>query len=49
MLHRFKEVVDAQTKYNEDFNVRAIPIIIWHDIANNVKDDPYTTTSIELF
>jgi peptidoglycan/xylan/chitin deacetylase (PgdA/CDA1 family) len=49
MLHRFKEVVDAQTKYNEDSNIRAIPIIIWHNIANNVKDDPYTTTSIDLF
>ena len=49
MLNRFKEVVDAQTKYNEDFNIRAIPIIIWHNIADNVKDDPYTTTSIDLF
>jgi peptidoglycan/xylan/chitin deacetylase (PgdA/CDA1 family) len=49
MLHRFIEVVDAQSKYNTDTEVKAIPIIIWHNIANNVQDDPYTTTSIELF
>jgi peptidoglycan/xylan/chitin deacetylase (PgdA/CDA1 family) len=49
MLHRFKEVVDAQTKYNIDNKIKAIPIIIWHNIANNVEDDPYTTTSVELF
>jgi peptidoglycan/xylan/chitin deacetylase (PgdA/CDA1 family) len=49
MLHRFKEVVDAQSKYNTDTEIKAIPIIIWHNIANNVQDDPYTTTSIELF
>ena len=49
MLHRFKEVVDSQTKYNADNKIKAIPIIIWHNIANNVEDDPYTTTSVELF
>jgi peptidoglycan/xylan/chitin deacetylase (PgdA/CDA1 family) len=49
MLHRFKEVVDAQSKYNTDTEIKAIPIIIWHNIDNNVQDDPYTTTSIELF
>ena len=53
MLHRFIEVVDGQDEYNnndiDDNRVRAIPIIIWHNIANNVKDDPYTTTSVELF
>jgi hypothetical protein len=49
MLHRFKEIVDSQTKYNVDDKIKSIPIIIWHNIANNVEDDPYTTTSIELF
>jgi peptidoglycan/xylan/chitin deacetylase (PgdA/CDA1 family) len=49
MLHRFKEIVDSQTKYNVDDKIKAIPIIIWHNIANNVEDDPYTTTSVELF
>jgi peptidoglycan/xylan/chitin deacetylase (PgdA/CDA1 family) len=57
MLHRFIEVVDGQDEYNnnnnnndiDDSRVRAIPIIIWHNIANNVKDDPYTTTSVDLF
>jgi peptidoglycan/xylan/chitin deacetylase (PgdA/CDA1 family) len=55
MLHRFIEVVDGQDKYNnnnndiDDSRVSAIPIIIWHNIANNVKDDPYTTTSVDLF
>ena len=44
MLNRFKEVVDAQSKYNTDTEIKAIPIIIWHNIANNVGD-----TSIELF
>ena len=56
MLHRFIEIVDGQDEYNKNNNndiddnrVRAIPIIIWHNIANNVKDDPYTTTSVDLF
>jgi hypothetical protein len=55
MLHRFIEVVDGQDEYNNNKNiassgrVSAIPIIIWHNIANNVKDDPYTTTSMDLF
>jgi peptidoglycan/xylan/chitin deacetylase (PgdA/CDA1 family) len=53
MLHRFMEVVDGQEEYNnkdiDSSRVSAIPIIIWHNIANNVKDDPYTTTSIDLF
>jgi peptidoglycan/xylan/chitin deacetylase (PgdA/CDA1 family) len=52
MLHRFIEVVDGQDEYNNDIDdnrIRAIPIIIWHNIANNVKDDPYTTTSVDLF
>ena len=48
-IPRFKEVVDSQTKYNTDTKINAVPIIIWHNIANNVQDDPYTTTSIELF
>ena len=56
MLHRFIEVVDGQDEYNnndnndiDDSRISAIPIIIWHNIANNVKDDPYTTTSVDLF
>jgi peptidoglycan/xylan/chitin deacetylase (PgdA/CDA1 family) len=49
MVNRFKEVVDSQTEYNEDNRIKAIPIIIWHNIANNVENDPYTTTSIDLF
>ena len=42
----------VRMKYNseiDDSRIRAIPIIIWHNIANNVKDDPYTTTSVDLF
>ena len=52
MLHRFIEVVDGQDEYNNDIDdsrIRAIPTIIWHNIANNVKDDPYTTTSVDWF
>jgi peptidoglycan/xylan/chitin deacetylase (PgdA/CDA1 family) len=53
MLHRFIEVVEGQDEYNnkniDSSRVSAIPIIIWHNIANNVKDDPYTTTSVSLF
>src|SRR5215210_6642459 len=51
VLHRFIEVVDGQDEYNndDDNGVKAIPIIIWHNIANDVKDDPYTTTSVKLF
>lgn len=50
MLQKFMEVVESQAKYNnkESEGVKALPIIILHDIANDRKD-AYTATSIELF
>jgi peptidoglycan/xylan/chitin deacetylase (PgdA/CDA1 family) len=48
MLQRFIEVVDGQDKYNDESNISAIPIIIWHNIEDTTADTR-TTTSTKLF
>jgi hypothetical protein len=48
MLQRFIEVVDGQDKYNDESNISAIPIIIWHNIEDTTADT-HTTTSTKLF
>jgi peptidoglycan/xylan/chitin deacetylase (PgdA/CDA1 family) len=49
MLERFIEVVEGQSKYNDDGKISAIPIIIWHNIEDNNTTDIHTTTSTNLF
>jgi hypothetical protein len=49
MLERFIEVVESQSKYNDDGKISAIPIIIWHNIEANNTTDIHTTTSTSLF
>lgn len=49
MLGRFIEVVEGQSKYNDDGKINAIPIIIWHNIQDNNTTDIHTTTSTSLF
>jgi hypothetical protein len=49
MLERFIEVVEGQSKYNDDGKISAIPIIIWHNIEDNNATHIHTTTSTNLF
>ncbi|HYY85922.1 MAG TPA: polysaccharide deacetylase family protein [Nitrososphaeraceae archaeon] len=44
-LDRFIEVVNSQSQYNNDGNINAIPIIMYHDIGNTDG----TVTNIRLF
>ena len=46
MLQRFIEVVESQSEYNKGNEIKAIPILIYHDI--DTKSGFYTT-STELF
>jgi hypothetical protein len=48
MFQRFIEVVDGQDKYNDESDINAIPIIIWHNIEDTTTD-VHTTTSTKLF
>jgi hypothetical protein len=48
MFQRFIEVVDGQDKYNDESDINAIPIIIWHNIGDTTTD-VHTTTSTKLF
>ncbi|HVD08392.1 MAG TPA: hypothetical protein VNB67_08105, partial [Nitrososphaeraceae archaeon] len=45
-LERFIEVVNSQSKYNQDGTIEAIPIIMYHGIGDNKKD---SVTDIDLF
>jgi peptidoglycan/xylan/chitin deacetylase (PgdA/CDA1 family) len=45
-LERFIEVVNSQSTYNKDGTIEAIPIIMYHDIADT-KDD--SVTDVDLF
>lgn len=49
MLERFIEVVEGQSKYNDERTISAIPVIIWHNIEDNTTADIHTTTSTRLF
>ena len=49
MLERFIEVVEGQSKYNNEKKLSAIPIIIWHNIEDNTSIDAHTTTTTKLF
>ena len=49
MLERFIEVVEGQSKYNNERKLSAIPIIIWHNIEDNTSIDAHTTTTTKLF
>jgi peptidoglycan/xylan/chitin deacetylase (PgdA/CDA1 family) len=49
MLERFIEVVEGQSKYNDEGKISAIPIVIWHNIEDNTTTDIHTTTSTNLF
>ncbi len=46
MLQRFIDVVESQSGYNDDEEIDAIPIIIYHDIDTT---SGFYTTSFELF
>lgn len=46
MLQKFIQVVESQSKYNQGNEIKAIPIIIYHDID---KKSGFYTTSVELF
>jgi peptidoglycan/xylan/chitin deacetylase (PgdA/CDA1 family) len=49
MLERFIEVVEGQSKYNNERKTSAIPIIIWHNIEDTTTIDAHTTTTTKLF
>ena len=49
MLERFIEVMEGQSKYNDEGKISAIPIVIWHNIEDNTITDIHTTTSTSLF
>jgi peptidoglycan/xylan/chitin deacetylase (PgdA/CDA1 family) len=46
MLQKFIQVVESQNKYNKGNEIKAIPVLIYHDID---KKSGFYTTSIELF
>jgi len=46
MLQKFIQVVDSQDKYNKGNEIKAIPVLIYHDID---KKSGFYTTSIDLF
>ena len=46
MLQKFIQVVESQTKYNNGNEIKAIPVLIYHDID---KKSGFYTTSTELF
>jgi len=46
MLQKFIQVVDSQGKYNKGNEIKAIPVLIYHDID---KKSGFYTTSIDLF
>ncbi len=45
-LERFIEVVNSQSTYNKDGTIEAIPIIMYHDIADTKED---SVTDVDLF
>ena len=47
MLRRFIEVVNSQTNFNKNGTINAIPLIVYHKVDNNNKDD--YSTGIDLF
>ena len=49
MLERFIEIVEGQSKYNNERKMGAIPIIIWHNVEDNTIIDAHTTTTTKLF
>jgi peptidoglycan/xylan/chitin deacetylase (PgdA/CDA1 family) len=40
MYEKFKEIVDSQTRYNSEYGIRAIPILIYHMI--DYSEDDYS-------
>src|SRR5918999_397590 len=50
MLQRFIEVVNSQSKYNQDRTINAIPILIYQKIESDTNNSDFSAaTSIELF
>ena len=50
MLQRFIEVVNSQSKYNQEGSINAIPILIYQKIESDSNDSDFSAaTSSELF
>jgi hypothetical protein len=50
MLQRFIEVVNSQSKYNQNGTINAIPIVIYQKVETDNKDNDFSAaTSTELF
>jgi hypothetical protein len=53
MFHIFLEIVNGQTSYNSNGKKNAIPIIVYHNITNSIRDytipNHASSTPIDLF
>jgi hypothetical protein len=53
MFHVFLQIVNGQTPYNSNGKINSIPIIVYHNITNSIRD--YTipshasSTTLDLF
>jgi hypothetical protein len=53
MFHVFLQIVNGQIPYNSDGKINVIPIIVYHNITNSIRD--YTipshasSTTLDLF